>query len=194
MSATDHTLTDAEVEALNDSFVAANRAEFLDTDFDLPIQAAVESILTARLATAEAEKEALRAEVDEWKSRRDAAVEQCRFLHQDGKTREQWHTDNCGAVHLVKALEKLADEWGWISDDSEYPTRYDMWRQLRETLSTRIFDRDPWRTRAEAAEAALARLVAGVTRALDDEEANLAARLSHSVVRRLRALLREAKA
>lgn len=81
------------------------------------------------------------------------AVAECCHLHQDGKTREQWHLDACGAIHMVRAVEKIAEEWGWISDDSEYPTRYDMWRQLRDTLSTRTFDRDPQRARAEAAEA-----------------------------------------
>lgn len=41
-------LTDAEVESLCDAFVAANRAEFMDTDFDLPILRAIESIAAER--------------------------------------------------------------------------------------------------------------------------------------------------
>lgn len=55
------------------------------------------------------ENAGLRAEVAEWKRRRDAAVEQCRHLHQDGKTREQWHLDNCGAMAEVARLREERD-------------------------------------------------------------------------------------
>lgn len=139
-------LTDAEWDDL--------RSENLD-DLGPELRAAVERIVAERLRVVEGERDA-------WKSRRDAAVEQCRHLHQDGKTREQWHLDNCGAMHMVRAIEKVADDWGYICDDVEYPTRYDMWRQLRDTLSTRTFDRDPQRARAESAEAAHEALRAGI--------------------------------
>lgn len=69
----------------------------------------VERIVAERVRVVEGERDA-------WKSRRDAAVEQCRHLHQDGKTREQWHLDNCGAMRALAELragvEALADEWG----------------------------------------------------------------------------------
>ena len=45
-------LTDAELDQINDAFVEANRAEFLDTDFDLPIRGAIESILVERMRMA----------------------------------------------------------------------------------------------------------------------------------------------
>ena len=69
---------------------------------------------------------------------RDRAIAQCRHLHQDGKTREQWHLDNCGAFRAIRAIEALADEWGWITDEDASPSRYEMWRQLRDALSARI--------------------------------------------------------
>jgi hypothetical protein len=45
-------LTDAELARLCDAFVEANRAELLDTDFDLPIQRAVERIVIERMRQA----------------------------------------------------------------------------------------------------------------------------------------------
>lgn len=45
-------LTDAELDQINDAFVEANRAEFLDTDFDLPIQRAIERIVIERMRRA----------------------------------------------------------------------------------------------------------------------------------------------
>lgn len=35
---------------------------------------------------------------DEWRARRDRAIETCRFRHQDGLTAEEWHTRICGAM------------------------------------------------------------------------------------------------
>jgi hypothetical protein len=40
-------LTEAIIERLNDAFVEANRAEFMDTDFDLPILRTLVSLLSA---------------------------------------------------------------------------------------------------------------------------------------------------
>lgn len=45
-------LTDAELEQLCDAFVASSRAEFLDTDLDLPIQNAIERIVVERMRQA----------------------------------------------------------------------------------------------------------------------------------------------
>ena len=58
--------------------------------------------LLARAEKAEAER-------DEWRRRRDRAVEQCQFLHQDGKPRQQWHLDNCGAMRRAVELEAERD-------------------------------------------------------------------------------------
>lgn len=55
---------------------------------------------------ARAEVERLTAERDEWKQRRDSAVETCRFLHQEGLTREEWHVKHCGAAQVASALRK----------------------------------------------------------------------------------------
>lgn len=42
----DAPLTEAEMESLCDAFVQANRAEFMDTDFDLPILRAIVTLAT----------------------------------------------------------------------------------------------------------------------------------------------------
>lgn len=64
----------------------------------MPAYATVERIIAARTAEATARAEKAEQERDEWKRRRDLAVETCRFRHQEGLTAEEWHTRICGAV------------------------------------------------------------------------------------------------
>ena len=105
--------------------------------------AALAPFVAAREAQAHAEgeraaiveRDALREERDDWKSRRDRAVEECRLLHQEGMSRRDHHLKHCGAARAaekaererdealakVAAAEELAQEWkandyrGWIS-------------------------------------------------------------------------------
>lgn len=72
----------------------------------------------------------LRAERDDWKRRRDNAVAECRFLHQNGKTREQWHLDYCGAMRAVARMRALADLW----DEKNYPGMVGISTRIRATL------------------------------------------------------------
>lgn len=78
--------------------------------------------------------------VEEQGRRRDAAVEQCRHLHQDGKTREQWHLDACGAFQRLRAAEhalsdEIADRVTW-GDGTEYISVEDAKRILRTAGTT----------------------------------------------------------
>ena len=114
-------LTEAEREAVSDAVHYPE--EDGSASFECacePVYAAVERIVAERVREVEGERDA-------WKSRRDAAVEQCRHLHQDGKTREQWHLDNCGAMRALAdlrgRLEALADEWleAGVVESGNYP-------------------------------------------------------------------------
>lgn len=82
-----------------------------------------ESAFTATLRGLAHEADMLLTERDEWKRRRDAAVRECRFLHQDGLSRHDWHAKHCGAVEAADALRgqvervrALADEWDRAAD------------------------------------------------------------------------------
>lgn len=54
--------------------------------------------------------EAAEAERDEWKRRRDNAVETCRFRHQDGLTAREWHLNICAAAQAAEAAERALAE------------------------------------------------------------------------------------
>lgn len=57
----------------------------------------------AALARAENER-------DEWKARRDAAVEECRVLHQEGMSRRDHHLKHCGAARAAAKAETERDD------------------------------------------------------------------------------------
>ena len=102
---------------------------------------------------------------------------------------EQHFTPRRQAEHLARAV--LASDW-LAARDAEHEREV---AALREAFNREYDWRRETRARAEAAERALADLraaIKAIRRALDDELANLAddgARLSHSVVRRIEALL-----
>lgn len=69
----------------------------------------------AELERLRAEENRYRAEKaererDEWKQRRDNAVETCRFRHQDGLTAHEWHIRICGAMQGAVERERERDE------------------------------------------------------------------------------------
>jgi hypothetical protein len=109
MSATDHTLTDAERESLSHVVFPLHYA---DPDLET-VAEAVESILAARLATAEAEKEALRAERDRWKVLAGN-------LRGAGRRTEAAEAALAGLVAAVEALAKASLRDGhngaWVHD------------------------------------------------------------------------------
>lgn len=49
-------------------------------------------------------------ERDEARESARLAVETCRHLHQDGLTREEWHTRHCGAMQGLKAAQAKVDD------------------------------------------------------------------------------------
>jgi hypothetical protein len=63
---------------------------------------AVEHVLAARMAALTERLAEVERERDDWKRRRDNAVETCRFRHQDGLTAEEWHNRICGAMEGVQ--------------------------------------------------------------------------------------------
>ena len=110
-------------EVVEDKRLSTLLTEFYDSDDGdyVAVRGDILRYFDARLAAVRAEVE---AERDEWRRRRDAAVEQCRYLHQDGKTREQWHLDNCGAMRALAerdaAILALADEYAQQAADEPY--------------------------------------------------------------------------
>ena len=75
-----------------------------------------------------AEVRRLTAEVEHWKSRRDAAVETCRHRHQDGLTAEEWHRNVCaaarGAVRERERAERLEADLQFVEDLEESANRH----------------------------------------------------------------------
>jgi hypothetical protein len=84
-----------------------------------------------------ADLEAAERERDEWKARRDNAVETCRFRHQEGLTAEQWHTKICGAMQGAQRERERAEQ---------AEAERDAWRESAADLGRRLnkaeYDRD----------------------------------------------------
>lgn len=91
------------------------------------------------IAVADAEQADLRAEVG-------AANLLVRLLrsHVEAQTLSVWRWQaRAGAVEAerdalretVERVRVLADEWGWMRDEDEAPTRFQMWQGLRAALS-----------------------------------------------------------
>jgi hypothetical protein len=88
------------------------------------------SVMGTALKAIAAQADRLEQERDEWKTRRDSAVEECRFLHQDGLSRRDWHAKHCGAVEVIERVEALISEWEACGDG--WPSAA---RQLRKALA-----------------------------------------------------------
>lgn len=70
--------------------------------------------------------DALERDRDDAQENTRLAVEQCRYLHQDGLTREEWHTKHCGAMQglrqsraQVERARVLADGWDRVHASGE---------------------------------------------------------------------------
>lgn len=60
--------------------------------------------------------DALAAERDDWRARRDQAVAECRYLHQDGLPRAEWHRRYCHAAEAATRLKAERDELQGAAD------------------------------------------------------------------------------
>ena len=89
----------AETMAASEAIHAlADRVDRVELERDALRELRRRSTSLARVWQAEGRAEAAERERDDWKRRRDNAVETCRFRHQDGLTAEEWHTNICGAM------------------------------------------------------------------------------------------------